>query len=241
MKVLSFNFQGKRPSQQDRIWISDTKDLFVICDGVGGTGDGAAASQMVVDYFQFHIQSNASTDFPSQFPGFMRQLLEILRDQSEVRYKSFSTTIALAYFAQPSIYFYHLGDSRIFHMQKSTGHYWISKDHSVVQDLYEIGALKTEEEMRQHPLRNRITKALSSEQVLSDEEFEFSKRTDIKAGDLIFICTDGVLENYDNQSILDLFMSSGKSPEEAFTGIEETSKTKSKDNSSCVLIMFDEE
>lgn len=237
MKTLSFNLMGKRASQQDRIWISPENDLFLVCDGVGGTGDGAAASQMVIDFFQTHIVNHGSSDFLYSYADLMRELSEELKDQSNLSGKSFSTTMAITYFHGSSIYFFHLGDSRIYHMSQSTGQYWISKDHSLVQDLFEIGALKTEQEMRQHPLRNRITKAMSSEQLLTDEEFQFNKVVNQQAGDLIFMCTDGVLENYDNQSILNLFMNGERRPEEVFEEIELTSKERSKDNSSCILIM----
>ena len=52
MKVLSFSQQGSRNYQQDNLYISEEKQIFAVCDGVGGSADGFLASNMVVNSLQ---------------------------------------------------------------------------------------------------------------------------------------------------------------------------------------------
>ena len=238
MKVWKFNQIGKRETQQDQIWVSENRRLFIVCDGVGGAGDGETASRLVVDFFKKKTRELSPIEFLEQFPSLMAGVAEKLRVQSVVSQKSLSTTIALAYILNDTVYLYHLGDSRIFFINRADQFHWISKDHSLIQDLYEIGVIDSEDEMKKHPMRNRITKALSSEQDLPEEDFHIYQKFKLKSGSMIFLCTDGVLENFTNRGLLDKFLDTTQNPEEIYSEIKATCLKKSKDNNSCIFIVY---
>ena len=238
MKIFSFSQNGKRESQQDAVWISGDQKLLLVCDGVGGTGDGATASRLVVDYFEKNYKDLDRAGFVDKLGNVINDLVHQLKKAASITLKQLSTTIAMFYIDRGVGYFYHLGDSRIFYYSNKSAYSWISKDHSLVQDLFEIGVLSSEKEMRSHPMKNRVTKVLSSEFGLSKSDLEFVKKTDLLPGDKILICSDGVLENFSNSEIIDLLANNAESAETTFEIIRRVCQENSKDNNSCIMAVI---
>jgi len=74
--------------------------------------------------------------------------------------------------------------------KKKTGNILrITEDHSVVMDLVRSGVI-SEDEIRSHPLRNRITRCLGS---LDNSEPDFLWYN-INDGDVLILCSDGLWE-----------------------------------------------
>ncbi|TVR81113.1 MAG: serine/threonine-protein phosphatase [Chitinophagaceae bacterium] len=238
MKIFSFCQKGKRESQQDAVWISGDQKLLIVCDGVGGSGDGAAASRLVVDYFEKNYKDFDSKEVVEQFSSIIKNLVDKLKRAAGSIHKQLSTTIAMVYIDQGAGYFYHLGDSRLFYYSKKTAASWVSKDHSLVQDLFEIGVLSSEKEMRSHPMKNRVTKVLSSDIDLSKSDMKFAKKTLLLSEDIILICSDGVLENFSNNEMIKILANNTVSVEESFETIRRVCQEYSKDNNSCVLAVI---
>ena len=89
----------------------------------------------------------------------------------------------------------NIGDSRAYLINDDL--IQITRDHSVVQSLVEIGKLSPEE-ARVHPEKNIITRALGVEEnVLSD-----SYCIDISENDKLLLCTDGLSNYVEPDSIL---------------------------------------
>ena len=88
-----------------------------------------------------------------------------------------------------TLYIAHAGDSRAYRISENSMRQ-LTRDHSVVQDMVEHGEL-TEEQAREHPGKNIITRALG---VSEDIDVDFSQET-LDEKDVIIICTDG-LTNY---------------------------------------------
>ena len=84
----------------------------------------------------------------------------------------------------------------------------LTDDHSVVMNLVAAGVI-TENEIRSHPLRNRITKCLGS---LGDLEPDFLWH-DLRGGDTLILCSDGLWEMVHEDLILAVVKSS-REPEE---------------------------
>ena len=84
----------------------------------------------------------------------------------------------------------------------------ITEDHSVVMELVRSGII-SEEEIRIHPLRNRITRCVGS---LHKEEPDFTW-LDIHDDDVLVMCSDGLWELVHEDIILAI-VSSSQNPEE---------------------------
>jgi protein phosphatase len=84
----------------------------------------------------------------------------------------------------------------------------ITEDHSVVMDLVHSGVI-VEDEIRMHPLRNRITRCVGN---LVDLGPDFTWHT-VSHGDILILCSDGLWEMVYEDLIFAIVRSS-ESPEE---------------------------
>jgi len=80
---------------------------------------------------------------------------------------------------------------------------WRSQDHSLVANLVKHGELSPEEAHR-HPNRNVITRSLSASGHPSEIELHYLD--DIRANDNILLCTDGLLEQIDENRLNEILL-----------------------------------
>ena len=176
MIIKHFQTIGKKATQEDAFYISTDHRLFVICDGVGGRHHGDLASQSIVNELTRHYESPVSQkrtfgQIKKYLNASLQKLETLSDDQNEL--KGISTTLALLYIKDDQYHTAHIGDSRIILLSSTNTSFWSTKDHSVVQELYDAGVLKSEMDMRTHPYRNRITRAITaSESSLEDITFQ---------------------------------------------------------------------
>lgn len=202
---------GKRKNQEDCIYpflgtaTSDSR-LFLVCDGVGGYEKGELASSTVVNAFSSYVKSHCDLD--SIFPDGMfsaalsaaYDALDAVDGESE---SQMGTTFTMLCFHRGGCLAAHIGDSRIYHLRPSTGEIlYRSRDHSLVQQLFEMGEI-TYEEMKTSPKRNVVIRAMSPHQEARSKA-ELVHITDIRPGDYFYVCTDGMLEQMEDDSLLEI-------------------------------------
>jgi PPM family protein phosphatase len=90
-----------------------------------------------------------------------------------------------------------VGDSRVY-MSDSGGLRQLTKDHSLVQRLIEIGQI-TPEEARHHEHKNVITRSLGARQ--SGEAGAESLAIRLKRGDRVMLCSDGLTAHVEDDQI----------------------------------------
>lgn len=213
---------GQRPNQEDSLYPLEeeaTADdrLFIVCDGMGGYEKGEVASQTVCRVLGKWFQDNAIPETP-----FVDDLLHIAL---ETAYKeldkydngtqmNMGTTLTLLYIHRHGVTAAHIGDSRIYHIRPANSFQnkddnrklrYISRDHSLVFDLFQSGEI-TYEEMLTHPKKNIITRAMQP-----GEDYRMSPDiihiTDIQKGDYFYLCSDGMLESMGNGELIEIFSS----------------------------------
>lgn len=219
---LSIHELGQRPNQEDSLYPLEeeatTDDrLFIVCDGMGGYEKGEVASQTVCRVLGEWFRDNAIPETP-----FLDDLLHIAL---ETAYKeldkydngtqmNMGTTLTLLYIHRHGVTAAHIGDSRIYHIRPANSFQnnddnrklrYISRDHSLVFDLFQSGEI-TYEEMLTHPKKNIITRAM---QPGKDNRMppDIIHITDIQRGDYFYLCSDGMLENMGNGELVEIFSS----------------------------------
>jgi serine/threonine protein phosphatase PrpC len=236
MQVYYFNQQGMRPKQEDSLYISYDQSLFVVCDGVGGSHDGGLASQIVTESIAGNYKISTK-DHDHQIQTLILHANKDLQENSQtVAINHTSTTIALLMVHDKHAYLTHIGDSKIFYISKTKDEWWVSKDHSFVQELFEAGILESEYEMRTHPLRSRITQAISNDHALTSENIRIHHIADISKDDIFIICTDGVMENITSDEMIKLFTDPKRDVKNAFEYLKNSCSETSRDNNSAVVI-----
>ena len=234
---------GQRNNQEDSIFpafgeATDDDRLFILCDGMGGHEHGEVASQTVCKAMSDTILSLSKQSFTDD------DLLDALQtayrqldclDNSHLR--KMGTTLCLLYFHQGGLTAAHIGDSRIYHIRpKENRILYQSRDHSLVYDLYQAGEISYEE-MRTSLQKNIITRAIQP-----GEENRVRPAivhiADIQPGDFFYICSDGMLEQMDNDELCRLLSTDGSDEKKRMQLIAATSDNK--DNHSAYLIHIKE-
>ena len=96
----------------------------------------------------------------------------------------------------------HIGDSRIYHIRPSERYIFHTRDHSLINDLYDIGEI-TLEEMKTSKQKNVITRAMQPN-LERRPKADIKHITDIRPGDYFFMCSDGMLEETDDSDLLNI-------------------------------------
>ncbi len=201
MLIESYTNQGKRTEQEDFFYYNEGIGLYIVCDGVGGAAKGDVASKLTAETIKDLVESK------SILPTNKLEVDKLLKKvqaafisyiNTDPSAEGMNTTLAMVYFHNEGVTVTHVGDSRIYYL-KENGVVWQSKDHSVVQDLRGLGLLKTTAEMEKHPLKNWITRSINSQDKIDADVTNFDM---LATGDVLLICTDGVLEPFPNGSIL---------------------------------------
>ena len=212
-EISAYSIQelGKRDNQEDSIYppyseIPSNGDLFILCDGMGGHSAGEVASQTVCEVMSQSIQEQTRADGTFDEEAFNSALdaaydaLDALDNGDE---KKMGTTLTFVKFHEGGCFTAHIGDSRIYHVRPSEKRILhVTHDHSLVNDLIELGEM-TPEEARFSRQENVITRAVQPNQqtrVMAD----CFNLTDLKAGDYIYMCSDGMLEQMVDREIVNI-------------------------------------
>ena len=236
---------GKRSNQEDSTSPGPDKAtaedrLFVICDGMGGHERGEVASGTVckglTDYFREHINPDdvlADEQLKEALEHAYKQLDAI----DDGAYRKPGTTMALLYFHRGGCTAAHIGDSRIYHIRPSSQTIlYLSRDHSLVFDLYQVGEISYKE-MKTHPRRNQITRVMTPGEE-NRRRADIVHITDIKPDDYFFICSDGMLEAMEDDEIVNLLASNTDDDNKHHQLLEMTAGNS--DNHSAIILHIKE-
>jgi protein phosphatase len=236
-QVFHFHHQGNREYQEDAWYISEDQKLFIICDGVGGANNGSLASEKICSYIADQYKKLISLDSQT-IENLIQNASQSLKAlaQKEVNLNNMATTIALLYLKENTAIIAHVGDSRIYHYNPSNHKLSCTKDHSLVQELFDLGVIKTQEEMSQHPMKNRITRAISSNSRNEErnENAHIDKIQNISDDSVFLICSDGVNESVNDNDIFNLLQT--RNLEHGFDLLKENCIQNSKDNNTCIIV-----
>ncbi len=230
---------GNRTNQEDSIYPalggSSSEDcLFVLCDGMGGHENGEVASQLVCDVLPCYIKRNwDGILFKDEI--LERGLAEVKRQidkNDNDSFRKMGTTMTFLCIHQGGATMAHIGDSRIYHIRPSERRIlYKSRDHSLAYDLYLAGEISLREVCTYKS--NVITRAIMPGQ---DRPFkvDISHSTNIEAGDYFLLCSDGMLENLDDQRLIQLLCSEASISNKCQQLMDITKNNR--DNHSAILI-----
>jgi protein phosphatase len=196
-----------RTENQDRIkqgLINDITGFIVLCDGMGGENAGSAASEAAVEVIYDRVSKVYRHDLSDEtVRNLMTDALNmanaVILDESysDPEKKGMGTTCVAALQRGLKLHVVSVGDSRVYRINDTISQ--ITKDHSLVMQKYEKGEI-TKEQMKNHPQRNYITKALGIPFDPNPDYFE----VELSEGDIILLCSDGLSTYADEADICKL-------------------------------------
>ncbi|WP_370981192.1 Stp1/IreP family PP2C-type Ser/Thr phosphatase [Agaribacterium sp. ZY112] len=218
----------------------------VIADGMGGYTGGALASKIAVDTLGQQLETLMNPTFLSCTPDqqelmIKALLLDTVKQANQAilnaklanpQFAHMGTTLVLALVWQDQVTIAHLGDSRAY-LWDSQGLVQLTKDHSVVQDMIDSGAL-TEDQARTSDVRNHITRALG---VMPDVEPSINNYQ-LTGNALLMLCSDGLTEYLDNSELEFVLATHRPALECCFRFIDDANQQGGKDNISVGIIEY---
>ena len=181
----------------------DGAQLCVVCDGMGGGKAGNIASKMAVDTICEKIEAGFNSNMKqNSIRNLMATSVNIANNEvfdkskSDPDFEGMGTTIVAVMIYDGYAHIVHVGDSRAY-LYYNGKLDQVTKDHSVVQHLIDIGQI-TEEIAKNHPDKNIITRAVGVEELVKCDYVDFKLPENSK----ILICTDGLSNYCDNDFML---------------------------------------
>ncbi|MCD7905485.1 MAG: serine/threonine-protein phosphatase [Clostridiales bacterium] len=243
MKCYYGTFKNKRENNEDNFYInsvyapvnhnsdikgkttaSDSKQaVFGVFDGLGGEEKGETASYTAAktlksfkDIKKYYFAANKAV--ANLTPG---------------RTGRSGSTAVIFEFSDGTFQCSNLGDSRGY-LIRNGKIYRLSRDHTTIQTLIENGTL-TEEEAKKSRFKNSLSQCLGPEEEDTEISPYYSKKGEIKEGDIFLLCSDGLTGNLTDDEIRDIVLASegGKAVETLFKRAEAAG---AKDNTTIVLI-----
>jgi len=164
--------------------------LFVVCDGMGGAVGGSVASRLAVDCIRIYLENEFFDDPQIAVHNALLfangQIYENAIKNPDLQ--GMGTTCLLVLIRDNTVYYGHVGDSRIY-LFASNKLYRLTKDHSVVEDMLSNGLI-SEEEAFNHPRKNEILQALGVKAHIEPSLALMPyKPVD---NDILLLCTDGL-------------------------------------------------
>lgn len=200
MKVFSKSDVGLiRQSNQDACkcgMFSENSAWVVVCDGMGGVNGGNIASSIAVEIISQKIESSYEEGLPDS--SVKELIMSAVADANvavhekaarEADLNGMGTTVVAAVVCGGIAHIAHAGDSRAYLISGPVIRQ-LTTDHSMVQEMVDKGDI-TEQQAKQHPQKNIITRALGVESSIRIDYCE----QNLQPNDLLLICTDG-LTNY---------------------------------------------
>ncbi|HLX04391.1 MAG TPA: Stp1/IreP family PP2C-type Ser/Thr phosphatase [Candidatus Binatus sp.] len=182
--------------------------LYVVADGMGGAEAGEVASAIAVQTIRSYIEARLETargevtNGAELLTGALEEanskIIEYVASHPESRGMGSTGVCAIVTPTDAAVAW--VGDSRGYLMESATLRQ-ITKDHSLVQRLVEIGQI-TAEEAHTHEHKNVITRSLGARQ--SGPAGAEAVPVKLKRGDKLLLCSDGLTAHVMDPQIRDI-------------------------------------
>lgn len=231
---------GPRDTQEDCIMFDDAiiqvehgrgqliieKDHFIaaVCDGLGGHDAGEVASRFFCDNLLMINPCISEHDILDALKKIQLKSCDMIPSLS-------GTTLAGVRVKNGRALVFNAGDSRVYHISDKLT--LVSHDHSYVQELVDRNMI-SEKDAEAHPYKNIVTFGMGPvfQSNETGKEIFFSE-VELKHGDGILICSDGVPDSLSLNSISEILKDRLKDGENLASLLEENGL---RDNTSFVYL-----
>ena len=206
LRTASYTDCGGRPYNEDTcLGCTREKSLcLVVADGLGGHGGGEQASQMAAQVICRGWDGRADKEL---LTGLIRKANEAVIAIQTPACAMKTTVVALILEGDKAVWA-HVGDSRLYHFHNGKLVFQ-TKDHSVAQLGVMLGDI-TPDEIRFHPDRSRVLRALGQDGEL---KVDTAERELEKGKHAFLLCSDGFWE-YVMEPEMEQDLSAAKEPDE---------------------------
>ena len=228
-----------RSNNEDSVAIDEWCSLVVLADGMGGYNAGEVASSMATSFIKTELGRWLSEAAATATDTDVRRAMEICVDNanraifnsanSNPRYSGMGTTLVVGVFRETRLLLGHVGDSRGYRLRAGRLTQ-ITHDHSLLQEQIDAGLI-TAEQAAFSANKNLVTRAVGVEDTVLLETHQH----DVLPGDIYVLCSDGLTDMLDDETIAQVLQRCELLPEAATALIDAANDAGGKDNISVVL------
>lgn len=224
-----------RRTNEDAFRVAPERGIFLVADGMGGHAAGeiasALAAEALTDAFIDGDATPTEAALRRAFADAHRRLVACCAEDPATRGMGTTLTVA-ALDERGSLRIGHIGDSRLYHLHGGQLRQ-LTRDHTWVQQELDAGRLSAAES-RSHPLSHILTRVLSEDEP-SDPDVT---STTVHRGDLILLCSDGLHNLVDGQSLLDILMAEQPAADIAERLVANANRRGGTDNITVVVVQI---
>jgi len=200
--------------------------VVAVADGMGGAAAGEVASRLALEAATAGPASD--TDTVRRVSDGNRAVLDaVAADPSRA---GMGTTMTLGVFdATGTLHLGHVGDSRGYLLRDGKLNR-LTTDHTYVMELVARGQISAEDAAT-HPRRNLITRVVGMENVAVDHP-----EIALAPGDRILICSDGLTDMLDDDSIARILGGEASVPGAAWALVEAANAAGGIDNTTVAVV-----
>jgi len=226
----------KRTNNEDVFVINPEQDFCLAADGVGGAAAGELASRIFAES-TLEIFS-AKTDRSAKNIKYRVQKAFQLANENiqkhviqNPKHEGMGCTAELLAFSDEGFILGHIGDSRTYRFRKGQLEQ-LTRDHTLVQQQLDEGLI-SRENIKQHPLRNVIFRAVGLAQEVDPDLLNGKTYSD----DLFLLCSDGLTDLVRDDQIREILCSDSDIQSKAQELIERAKVAGGYDNITVVLAL----
>lgn len=239
MKVGQKTITGKRPNNEDNLYIDPKQRYFLVADGMGGQSAGEKASALAMEIvpkrLDRHAFERATVDstikaIDEAIAAANSEILAL--GELDPRWHNMGTTITFVVSAGRMLLIGGVGDSRTY-LLRGQELVTLTKDHSLVQALLDSGTITAEEALT-HRYRNVLYRFLGEK---SGGEPTTPRQLEPEPNDRLVLCTDGVTGGVSDDQLGKLLASSDDPQQIADAIVQAALDGGSQDNITCVVLI----
>lgn len=225
---------GARRKHNEDAYV-DRPDLgiWAVADGAGGHAAGEVASGMIAEALQAIPAGLSASELLAQVRLAIEQTHTALREEAARRgpHVTVASTVVVMMARGEHFACLWAGDSRAYLLRHGELRQ-ITRDHSLVQELLEAGAIGPDE-VHNHPRGNVITRAVGAEM----DEFVLDKVSDrLVPGDRFLLCSDGLCKTLSEDELASLLGATDGEPPRAL--VDAALAANVNDNVTAVAVEF---
>lgn len=231
----------KRQVNQDYIFASTKPvgvfpNLFILADGMGGHKGGDFASKYLTETMVGFVSRSQSPDIVRVLRNAVNlsNTMILEKSHSDEALRGMGSTLVAGVIRDDVLTVANVGDSRLYVIRD--GITQVTRDHSYVEELVESGKI-TRDSDEYYKKKNIITRAVGTDETVSADFFE----VDLIEGDHILLCSDGLTNMVDDDTILAVISRHGSIQYKAKTLIDTANANGGNDNIAVILIKYDKD
>lgn len=221
-----------RKENQDRSVA--TGRLFAVADGMGGHAGGATAAQVAIETLRATFEAAPSA--PGLHGAIRAANAAILERAAEDHsLRGMGTTLTALGLVDNGdgrelLHLVNVGDSRAY-LLRGGDLFQLTEDHSMVEEMVRAGEL-SRDEAASHPARHVLTRVLGVDEGVTPDAWEI----ELHVGDRILLCSDGLVNEVDDESI-GAILGEERDPDGAAQTLVETARANGGSDNITVIVI----